>query len=98
MTYVALLMVIALITAAAATEQWMFWIAGSLFGISLGAIWVTSRTYIIELSPKKNKVNFSAYLHSQEKFLLLLDQPSMVPLPLCYVLKVLLPVGLLYYH
>lgn len=57
-TYVALLMVIALIIAAAATEQWMFWIAGSLFGISLGAIWVTSRTYIIELSPKEKQGQF----------------------------------------
>lgn len=57
-TYVALLMVIALIIAAAATEQWMFWIAGSFFGISLGAIWVTSRTYIIELSPKEKQGQF----------------------------------------
>lgn len=57
-TYVALLMVVALIIAASATEQWMFWIAGSLFGISLGAIWVTSRTYIIELSPKEKQGQF----------------------------------------
>lgn len=52
------IMVIALIIAAVATEQWMFWIAGSMFGISLGSMWVTSRTYIIELSPKEKRGQF----------------------------------------
>ncbi|AZB44818.1 MFS transporter [Bacillus sp. FJAT-42376] len=48
----------ALLIAVAATEQWMFWIAGSLFGISLGAIWVTSRTLIVELTPEEKRGQF----------------------------------------
>lgn len=57
-TLVALLMIIALVFAVFATEQWMFWIAGSMFGISLGSMWVTSRTYIIELSPIEKRGQF----------------------------------------
>jgi len=57
-TIVAVLMIIALTFAVFATEQWMFWIAGSMFGISLGSMWVTSRTYIIELSPDEKRGQF----------------------------------------
>ncbi|MCL1695707.1 MULTISPECIES: MFS transporter [unclassified Lysinibacillus] len=57
-TLVALLMVIALAFAVFSTEQWMFWIAGSMFGVSLGSMWVTSRTYIIELSPEEKRGQF----------------------------------------
>lgn len=57
-TYVALLMIVSLIIAVFALKQWMFWIAGSMFGVSLGSMWVTSRTYIIELSPKEKQGQF----------------------------------------
>lgn len=57
-TIIGTLMVIALIIAAIATEQWLFWIAGSMFGISLGSMWVTSRTYILELSPPEKRGQF----------------------------------------
>ncbi|HJH11490.1 MAG TPA: MFS transporter [Metalysinibacillus jejuensis] len=55
---VALLMIVALALAVFATESWMFWIAGSLFGVSLGSMWVTSRTLIIELSPEEKRGQF----------------------------------------
>ncbi|HWI48877.1 MAG TPA: MFS transporter, partial [Rummeliibacillus sp.] len=57
-TCVSLLMIVALIFAVFALEPWMFWIAGSMFGISLGSMWVTSRTLIIELSPKEKQGQF----------------------------------------
>lgn len=55
---VASIMIIALVFAVFATQQWMFWIAGSMFGISLGSMWVTSRTFIIELSPDDKRGQF----------------------------------------
>ncbi|MEY9978551.1 MFS transporter [Lysinibacillus sp. RC79] len=57
-TVVAILMIVALAFAVFATEQWMFWLAGSMFGVSLGSMWVTSRTYIIELSPEEKRGQF----------------------------------------
>ncbi|MFC7685599.1 MFS transporter [Ureibacillus sp. GCM10028918] len=57
-TIVAFIMIIALFIAVFATAQWMFWIAGSLFGVSLGSMWVTSRTLIIELSPEEKRGQF----------------------------------------
>lgn len=57
-TCVAMLMSIALVLAVLAVNSWMFWIAGSMFGISLGSMWVTSRTFIIELSPKEKQGQF----------------------------------------
>lgn len=57
-TIVAVIMIVALIFAVFASAQWMFWLAGSLFGISLGSMWVTSRTYIIELSPNEKRGQF----------------------------------------
>ena len=57
-TYVSILMILALLLAVFAIEPWMFWIAGSMFGISLGSMWVTSRTLIIELSPKEKQGQF----------------------------------------
>jgi UMF1 family MFS transporter len=56
--YVALLMIVSLVIAVFALKQWMFWIAGSMFGVSLGSMWVTSRTYIIELSPIEKQGQF----------------------------------------
>ncbi|SNZ03700.1 MFS transporter, UMF1 family [Terribacillus aidingensis] len=55
---VALVMIIALTIGALATAQWMFWIAGGLFGIALGSIWVTSRTLIVDLSPAEKQGQF----------------------------------------
>lgn len=55
---VALIMIIALIIAAVTSTQGLFWLAGSMFGVSLGAMWVTSRTYIIELSPPEKQGQF----------------------------------------
>lgn len=55
---VAFIMIFALILSVVANEQWMFWIAGSLFGVSLGSMWVTSRTLIIELSPEEKRGQF----------------------------------------
>ncbi|MGE7999336.1 MFS transporter [Lysinibacillus sp. NPDC093190] len=57
-TVVAILMIVALAFAVFATEQWMFWLAGSMFGVSLGSMWVSSRTYIIELSPEEKRGQF----------------------------------------
>ena len=57
-TIVAIIMIIALCLAVFATTQWMFWIAGSLFGVSLGSMWVTSRTLILELSPEEKRGQF----------------------------------------
>lgn len=75
-TLVAFLMIVALAFAVFATAQWMFWIAGSMFGISLGSMWVTSRTYIIELLQMKNVDNFLGCLHFQVKYPPSLDQQS----------------------
>jgi len=55
---VSVIMIIALIIAVCATQEWMFWIAGSMFGVSLGSMWVTSRTLIIELSPEEKRGQF----------------------------------------
>ncbi|BDG37632.1 MFS transporter [Saccharococcus caldoxylosilyticus] len=56
--YVGILMCVALAIGALAFSKLSFWIAGSLFGVSLGAMWVTSRTYIVELSPKDKQGQF----------------------------------------
>lgn len=55
---VAVIMVIALTIGVLAAAQWMFWIAGSLFGIALGSIWVTSRILIVDLSPTEKQGQF----------------------------------------
>ncbi|MCK1992727.1 MFS transporter [Peribacillus muralis] len=57
-TYVGVLLVIALFIAVFAQTALWFWIAGSMFGVSLGSMWVTSRTYIIELTPEKKRGQF----------------------------------------
>jgi UMF1 family MFS transporter len=57
-TIVAILMIVSLFVAVFAYDQWMFWIAGSMFGVSLGSMWVTSRTLIIELSPEDKRGQF----------------------------------------
>lgn len=57
-TIVAVIMSLALLLAVFATAQWMFWVAGSMFGVSLGSMWVTSRTLIIEMSPEDKRGQF----------------------------------------
>ncbi len=57
-TIVAMLMIVSLFVAVFAFDQWMFWIAGSMFGVSLGSMWVTSRTLIIELTPDDKRGQF----------------------------------------
>ncbi|MGD6793434.1 MFS transporter [Metabacillus indicus] len=56
--YVGIILVIALAFAAFAVNAAMFWVAGSLFGVSLGAMWVTSRTFIVELTPENKRGQF----------------------------------------
>jgi UMF1 family MFS transporter len=57
-TTVAIILIIALIIATVATSQGLFWIAGSLYGVAMGAMWVTSRTLIVELTPKEKRGQF----------------------------------------
>lgn len=56
--YVGILLVVALIIATVAWNEWMFWIAGSMFGVALGSMWVTSRTYIVEITPEEKRGQF----------------------------------------
>ncbi|WP_353855960.1 MFS transporter [Bacillus sp. Bos-x628] len=57
-TVVYLILIFALILAVTASTEWVFWIAGSLFGISLGASWGASRIFIIELTPREKRGQF----------------------------------------
>lgn len=56
--YVGILMVVALIIGTIAWNQALFWVAGSLFGIALGSMWVTTRTYIVEITPEDKRGQF----------------------------------------
>ncbi|KGR80526.1 MFS transporter [Ureibacillus manganicus] len=55
---VAVIMIIALTIGVFANAKWMFWIAGSMFGVSLGSMWVTSRTLIVEMTPDDKRGQF----------------------------------------
>lgn len=55
---VAGLLIVALLFAVFSISPWMLWTAGSLFGVALGATWVTSRTLIIELTPEGKRGQF----------------------------------------
>ncbi len=57
-TVVAFILIIALVIATVATSQGLFWISGSLYGVAMGAMWVTSRTLIVELTPKEKLGQF----------------------------------------
>ncbi|MBK5459633.1 MULTISPECIES: MFS transporter [unclassified Peribacillus] len=57
-TYVGILLLVALFVAVFAQTPLWFWIAGSMFGIALGSMWVTSRTFIIELTPVEKRGQF----------------------------------------
>ncbi|EOR26907.1 hypothetical protein A499_00900 [Niallia nealsonii AAU1] len=56
--YVGILLVIALIIATIAWNEGLFWVAGSLFGVALGSMWVTTRTYIVEITPEEKRGQF----------------------------------------
>ena len=55
---VAALLIVALCFAVFSIAPWMLWVAGSLFGVALGATWVTSRTLIVELTPEGKRGQF----------------------------------------
>lgn len=50
---VSIILLIALCLATFAMSSSVFWIAGAMYGIAMGAMWVTSRTMIVELSPEE---------------------------------------------
>lgn len=56
--YVGILLVIAIIIATLAKNEGLFWVAGSLFGVALGSMWVTTRTYIVEITPEEKRGQF----------------------------------------
>ncbi|WP_080846781.1 MFS transporter [Cytobacillus gottheilii] len=56
--YVGILLLVALIIGTFAVNELMFWIAGSMFGVALGSMWVTTRSYIVELTPENKRGQF----------------------------------------
>lgn len=56
--YVGILLVIAIIIATLAKNEGLFWVAGSLFGVALGSMWVTTRSYIVEITPEEKRGQF----------------------------------------
>ncbi|MGG3449431.1 MFS transporter [Domibacillus aminovorans] len=56
--YVGIILFFALLLGTFAINRPMFWVTGSLFGVALGAVWVTSRIFIIELSPEDKRGQF----------------------------------------
>jgi MFS transporter, UMF1 family len=56
--YVAIVLLVALAIAVFAPNAAWFWVSGSLFGVALGAMWVTSRTFIVELTPEDKRGQF----------------------------------------
>ncbi|WP_373688777.1 MFS transporter [Brevibacillus daliensis] len=55
---VAIDLILAILLAAFAWNQTIFWLAGCLYGIVMGAMWVTSRTLIIQLTPPEKRGQF----------------------------------------
>ncbi len=55
---VAVILIIAISIASLTTSKSLFWIAGSLYGVSMGAMWVTSRTLIVALTPEDKRGQF----------------------------------------
>lgn len=55
---IAVLLAVAVAIAAIPLPMWTFWIAASLFGVTMGSTWVVSRTMIIELSPEGKEGQF----------------------------------------
>ncbi|WP_068774232.1 MFS transporter [Paenibacillus sp. FJAT-26967] len=57
-TSVAVLLIAAIALGTLAVNETMFWAAGVIYGISMGSMWVTSRTLIVELSPPDKRGQF----------------------------------------
>ncbi|WP_426448758.1 MFS transporter [Paenibacillus sp. S-38] len=55
---VALVMTASIALASLAFSEAVFWAAGSLYGVAMGAMWVTSRTMIVELTPPERRGQF----------------------------------------
>ncbi|WP_235941325.1 MFS transporter [Paenibacillus puerhi] len=55
---VAVIMMVSIALASLTANQGLFWAAGSLYGVSMGAMWVTSRTMIVELTPEEKRGQF----------------------------------------
>jgi MFS transporter, UMF1 family len=76
-TAVAVLLIVAITIASLATQQSLFWVAGSLYGVSMGAMWVISRTLIVELTPEEKRGQFFGSSPSPAKYPRLLGRPFM---------------------
>jgi MFS transporter, UMF1 family len=57
-TLIALIMSVAIVLASTAVSEPVFWAAGSLYGVAMGAMWVASRTMIVELTPEEKRGQF----------------------------------------
>ncbi|GGN98014.1 MFS transporter [Saccharibacillus kuerlensis] len=55
---VSVVLIVALVLAAFAFADTVFWVAACLYGIAMGSLWVTSRTMIVELSPPEKRGQF----------------------------------------
>ncbi|MFC0188762.1 MFS transporter [Fictibacillus aquaticus] len=55
---VGFLLVVALLLAVFTTVASLFWISGALYGIAMGAMWVVTRTMIVEMSPPEKRGQF----------------------------------------
>ncbi|MCQ4086479.1 MFS transporter [Saccharibacillus sp. JS10] len=55
---VAFVLIGALVLAAFAFSNAVFWAAACLYGVAMGSLWVTSRTMIVELSPPDKRGQF----------------------------------------
>jgi UMF1 family MFS transporter len=55
---VSVILIVALVLATFSFNQQIFWVAGALYGIAMGSMWVTSRTMIVELSPEDKRGQF----------------------------------------
>ncbi|KEO84458.1 MFS transporter [Tumebacillus flagellatus] len=56
--WIAVILLAALAIAALAVNQTMLWICGSMYGIAMGATWVTSRAMIVEMTPEEKRGQF----------------------------------------
>jgi len=56
--YVGVLLIMALVIATFAFSESLFWIAGGMFGVALGSMWVTTRAYIVEITPDEKRGQF----------------------------------------
>lgn len=55
---VSVILLLALSLATFTVNEGMFWAAGSLYGIAMGSVWVTSRVLIVELAPPEKRGQF----------------------------------------